>query len=126
VLLSQADEIHITADSVSMISEAVFTGKPVGIIPIRRSFRGQLAKWLWELPLGRATLPNFPNFWTLLHSRRLVGTVELPVANQVCDTVERAATAVRSLLAPGDAVDEGKPERSVSYLGTARRSGGRQ
>jgi mitochondrial fission protein ELM1 len=119
VLLSQADEIHVTADSVSMISEAVFTGRPVSIIPIRRSVRGQIARWLFE-PFGLVTLPNFPNFWELLQRRGLVGTVELPVASQVCDTVERAALAVRSLLGPGDIVDEEKPERSVPDLGSAR------
>jgi len=32
-LLEDADELHVTADSVSMISEAVFTGKPVGMVP---------------------------------------------------------------------------------------------
>lgn len=122
-LLSQADEIYVTADSVSMISEAVLTGKPVGIIPIRRSGRGQIARWLLE-PLGRTTLPNFPNFWELLRRRRLLGTVELPVSSQVCDTIERAAIAVRSLLAPEDGVDEGKAQASVTHLGAARRSRG--
>jgi mitochondrial fission protein ELM1 len=107
-LLSESDEIYVTADSVSMISEAVLSGNPVGLIPIRRSFRGRLSTWLWEQPLNKASLPNFANFWKMLHKRRLAGTVELPVASQVCDTVESAADAVRSLLAPGDAFDEGR------------------
>jgi mitochondrial fission protein ELM1 len=124
VLLSEADEIHVTADSVSMTSEAVLTGKPVGLVPIRRSLRGQVAHWLWE-PLGRAMLPNFRNFWDLLREERLAGTVELPVASQVCDTEGRAAVAVRSLLAPGDAVDEGT-ERADPDLGPPRRSSRRQ
>lgn len=122
-LLSQVDEIYVTADSVSMISEAVLTGKPVGIIPIRRSGRGHIARWLLE-PLGRMTLPNFPNFWDLLRRRRLLGTVELPVSGQVCDTVERAAAAVRSVLASGEVVDEGNAQASVAHLGPARRSRG--
>ena len=108
-LLSQSDEIYVTADSVSMLSEAILSGKPVGMIPIRRSFRGFVGKWLFEQPFGRRLLPNLQNFWTLLDGHKVVGTVELPVASQVCDTVERAADAVRSLWAPGDAVDEGKP-----------------
>ena len=29
-----ADEIHVTGDSVSMLSEAVVAGKPVGLIPL--------------------------------------------------------------------------------------------
>lgn len=124
-LLAEADEIYVTADSVSMISEAVLTGKPVGIIPIRRSARGYVARCLFE-PFGVVTLPNFPNFWKLLRENGLAGTVELPVASQVCDTVDRAASAVRSLLAPGHAVDEGKAGRPVADLGFARRASGRQ
>ena len=125
VLLEKADEIHVTADSVSMISEAILTGRAVGVIPIKRSLRGLLTEWLFERPLGRRSLPDFPNFWDLLGQRRLVGTVELPVASQVCDTVERAAHAVRSLLAPGDAVDDGKAECAAAHLGTAGSSRGR-
>jgi hypothetical protein len=125
-LLGDCDEIYVTADSVSMLSEAVLTGKPVGMIPIRRSIRGFLAHWLWERPFGHASLPNFENFWKLLHDRRLVGTVELPVASQVCDTVDRAAGAVRQLLAAGEAVDERKAQRGASDLGDRRSTRGRQ
>lgn len=124
-LLSEADEIYVTADSVSMISEAILTGKPVGIIPIRRSARGKLTHWLWGKPFGGTTLPNLPDFWDLLQRSRMAGTVELPVASQVCDTIGRTADAVCSLLAPGDAVDDGKPERAGTDLGTARCSRGR-
>lgn len=125
-LLAQSDEIHVTADSVSMLSEAILSGKPVGMIPIRHSFRGLLNSWLWERPSGRPSLPNFPNFWNLLRDRALVGTVELPIASQVCDTVERAASAVRNLLAPGERVDERKAERAAADLGDPRRQDRRQ
>lgn len=124
-LLSAADEIHVTADSVSMISEAVLAGKPVGVIPIRQSLRGKIARRLFK-PFGKTLLPDFPNFWDLLRRKQLTGTVELPVASQVCDTVERAATAVRSLLAWGEAVDEERPGRSTADLGFAWSSSGRQ
>ena len=124
-LLSDADEIYVTADSVSMISEAVLTGKPVGIIPIRRSLRGRITGWLLA-PFRKRTLPDFHRFWALLRRERLTGPVELPVARQVCDTVDRAATAVRSVLVPGDAVGEREPEHSFADLGVARRSSGRQ
>lgn len=102
-LLVDSDEIYVTADSVSMLSEAVLTGKPVGMIPIRRSFRGKLSQWLWERPTGRRTFPDFGNFWKYLEQRKLIGSVERPVACQVSDTVERAANAVRSLFFVGDA-----------------------
>jgi mitochondrial fission protein ELM1 len=125
-LLASSDEIYVTADSVSMLSEAILSGKPVGMIPIERSLRGRLTEWLWERPMKRATLPNFRAFWHSLRRRRLVGTVELPVASNVCDTVEHAADAVRALLAPGDWIDGGRTARTGQDLGTAWRSSGRQ
>lgn len=118
-LLRECDEIHVTADSVSMLSEAILSGHPVGMIPIERSLRGRVSHWLWERFTGQATLPNFANFWALIRRRKLVGTVELPVASQVCDTVDRAVEAVRSLLAPGDFVDQEKGE-DASHLGHPR------
>lgn len=126
-LLSRCQEIFVTADSVSMISEAVLTGRPVGIISIRRSFFGKLSHWLWERPLGRRTKPDLRNFWSMLESRQFAGTVDLPVAAQVCDTVQRAADAVRSLLAAaGVFVDDGKQKGADPHLGAARRASGRQ
>ena len=46
-------------------------------------------------------LPDLANFWNRLEASGLVGTAELPLASQVCDTVERAAGAVRALLGRG-------------------------
>jgi mitochondrial fission protein ELM1 len=100
-VLTECDEVYVTADSVSMLSEAILSGKPVGMIPIRRSFRGVLAWWLYERPLGRTPYPDFANFWKLLRRRNLIGTVDLPIASQVRDTVESAADAVREILAGG-------------------------
>ena len=124
-LLAECDEVYVTADSVSMLSEAIVGGKPTGMIPIRRSLRGKLTGWLWEKPFGKAAFPDLANFWALLRRHRLIGTVDLPVVAQVCDTVEQAANAVRSLFAPGDVVDQ---DRSLPdpHLGIARRARGRQ
>jgi uncharacterized protein len=124
VLLSECDEIYVTADSVSMISEAILTGKPVGIIPIERSLLGWISHWLWERPFGRATLPHFRNFWSSLERRGLAGTVELPISSQVCDTVERAADAVRDLLSPGNIV--GRDQPIASHMGDSWSPGWRQ
>jgi hypothetical protein len=106
-VLADCDEIYVTADSVSMISEAVLSGKPVGLIPIRRSFRGRLALWVYEWPLRRAAFPNFAKFWNLLKNEGLVGSVDRPIASEVNDTVEQAADAVRKLMA-GEAGGAGK------------------
>ena len=104
-LMSECEEIHVTADSVSMVSEAILSGRPVSMIPIRRSALGTVSNWLWERPLGRSTIPDLRNFWGMLKDNQLTGTVQLPTAAQVCDTVERAAEAVRKVLATGDIVD---------------------
>lgn len=125
-LLRECDEMYVTADSVSMISEAILSGKPTGIIPIKRSLRGVIAETLWERPFGKSTLPDFRNFWRLLDEAGLSGTVELPVASQVCDTVARAADAVRSLIAAGESVDEPKSAPAASNLGDGRGPGRRQ
>ena len=107
-LLAECDEIYVTADSVSMISEAVLSGKPVGMIPIRRSPEGRLAELLYERTTRQAVFPDFRNFWALLGREGLVGTVELPVASQVCDTVQRAAEAVRRVMDRGDRAGSGR------------------
>jgi uncharacterized protein len=41
-LLASADSIHVTADSVSMVSDAIWTGKPIAMVPIRKSVSGEL------------------------------------------------------------------------------------
>lgn len=42
-LLSTASSVHVTADSVAMISDAIWTGKPLAIVPIVNSKLGKLA-----------------------------------------------------------------------------------
>ena len=98
VLLAQCDQFFVTADSVSMLSEAILTRKPVGMIPIARSARGEIRRWLHRLGLRTPSHPDLPNFWRLLSMHNLVGGVESPVASHMRDTVEIAANAVRSLI----------------------------
>lgn len=95
-LLAQSDEIHVTADSVSMLSEAILTGKPVGMIEISRTVKGQVSRAARRLGLpARADLAKF---WRFLLGNKLVGNVESPVASQVADSVKPAAKAVRDVL----------------------------
>jgi mitochondrial fission protein ELM1 len=42
-LLGAADSIHVTADSVSMISDAIWSGKPFAVIPVVHSKLGRAA-----------------------------------------------------------------------------------
>lgn len=99
VLLADADEHYVTADSVSMISEAVLTGKPVGLIPVELDEEGQRA-------LGDGfsnSKRDIRRFWAELQSKDLVGTIDEPKAGIVDDPVETAVAAVRALL--GDLVE---------------------
>ncbi len=97
LLMSQADEIFVTADSVSMLSEAIQTGKPVGMVPISLSPKGR--RTIGEdgsSPGGRRDLRRI---WSELTDQHLVGTVEGPVAGtgQIA-ALDQAVEALRRLL----------------------------
>jgi hypothetical protein len=95
VLLSDADEQFVTADSVSMISEAVMTGMPVGMIPVERDARGQ--RRLAGDP-SRTRVRDPRRFWAEVQSLGLVGTVDHPKRGEVEDPVQSAVAAVRRVL----------------------------
>jgi UDP-N-acetylglucosamine 2-epimerase len=99
VLLNEADEIFVTGDSVSMLSEAILTGKPVGLVPIEQDDKGR--RKLGKVPLEAgpdARRRDLRRFWNYLQDERLIGTVEAPVAAKIENPVETAARAVRKLL----------------------------
>ena len=98
VLLADADEVHVTGDSVAMLSEAVLSGKPVGIVPIELSDLGK--RVLGRDPVGNRDLRRF---WWSLREHGLAGTIDHPVAGQLADPAATAADAVRALL--GDRVE---------------------
>lgn len=100
VLLDDADEIFVTGDSVSMISEAVLTGKPVGLIPIELSAKGRRALGQDEDDTPRRDLRRF---WKHLQSQGRLGTLDEPLRSEVEDPTDIAAEAVRKLL--GDLVE---------------------
>jgi len=94
-LLHDADEHFVTGDSVSMISEAVLTGKPVGLIPVELDSEGRNA-------LGSdgfsSSVRDVRRVWAELRSNGLLGTIDEPIAGQIEDPVRIAADAVRALL----------------------------
>ena len=96
VLLADADEHHVTADSVSMISEAVMTGKPVGLIPVEPDSRGR--RRIRGRPPEATEFRDPRRFWADVQARDLVGTVDEPRAGRFEDPVETAVTAVRARL----------------------------
>ena len=101
VLMAAADEIYVTGDSVSMLSEAVLTGKKVALIPIEQDDKGKRALG----PEPRETGPDarrrdLRRFWNHLIEQGMVGSIEhgpkraasIPNPNRI------AAEAVRQLL----------------------------
>jgi mitochondrial fission protein ELM1 len=99
VLLRDADEIFVTGDSMSMLSEAIQAGKRVGIIPIRQSDRGRRS-------LGPNPCSSGPSmhrrdlrrFWNHLIEQGLVGTIDEPVAGHFENPAQTARDAVAKLL----------------------------
>ncbi|QIK95864.1 hypothetical protein G7076_04730 [Sphingomonas sp. HDW15A] len=97
-LMHDADEIFVTADSISMLSEAIQTGKPVGMIPIMLTDKGK--RRLGATPGERRHRNrDLRHIWNYLRSQKLVGTVDEPRAGNWDDgAVLEAANAVRELI----------------------------
>jgi hypothetical protein len=96
VLLAEADELFPTADSISMISESVITGKPTGIVPIEMNWIGRIALG----PRVDETSPkrDLRRFSEYILAEGLAGTVEQPLASDTPNPVTAAAKEVRALL----------------------------
>jgi mitochondrial fission protein ELM1 len=96
VLLADADELFPSADSISMISESVITGKPTGIVPAEMSLIGRIA-------LGRRVTKgnrrrDLRRFSDHLLESRLAGTIEKPLASKTDNPAVAAAIEVRTIL----------------------------
>ena len=96
-LMHDADEIFVTADSISMLSEAIQTGKPVGMLPIQLTDKGKRrlgGRQGQRLHRNR----DLRNIWGYLRDQGLVGTVSGPKAGDWNNqAVLQAAEAVRKL-----------------------------
>ena len=97
VLLDDADELFPTADSISMISESVITGKPVGIVPAEMKLMG------WIVLGGERKMRTNPardlrRFWNFVIGDKLAGTMDEPIASATPNPVVDAAREVRALL----------------------------
>lgn len=99
-LLGAADQLFVTGDSVSMVSEALATGKPVGLVPVRATVAGTL--WMAALDRlrpGRGLFPrDLRRFWHELRQRGLAGTVETPRHGALPDVLGETARRARGLL----------------------------
>lgn len=98
-LLEAADEIHVTGDSVSMLSDAVASGKPVGLIPLEPTTAARLVAFAGDVRGRPFRMRDLNKFWDDLRARGLVGTVEDPRHGTLdASPVETAVAAVRAVL----------------------------
>jgi mitochondrial fission protein ELM1 len=98
MLIADADEIYVTADSVAMVSDAVATGKPTGLIEPSKTASGKL---FYTAAQAGAPLPirDVRRFWTSVQRNGLAGTVDRPIAGKLdVDPLKTAVSAVRALL----------------------------
>jgi mitochondrial fission protein ELM1 len=99
-MIEAADQIHVTADSVAMVADAVNTRKPVGIVPIAKSRLGRLVMaGADRLRPGKRLYPrDLRFFWASLEEHGFAGTIEAPVASDPPDFTADVAGLVRLLL----------------------------
>jgi mitochondrial fission protein ELM1 len=109
-LLAEADEVHVTGDSVSMLSDAIASGKPVGLIklgPNRLAGFLKLVGWLRGKPLR---IRNLVAFWDDLEARGLTGTIQAPRRGRLeLSSLDIAVSAVRKLIEVPAAVENVVP-----------------
>lgn len=107
-LLAAADEIHVTGDSVSMLSDAVMSGKPVGLIPLEPDLVAGLVRLLGAVRGKPLRMRDLRKFWDDLRNRGVVGTIDQPV----CGALE--ISPIQTAVAAIHAVLEGRlPEQAV-------------
>jgi mitochondrial fission protein ELM1 len=98
VLLADADELYVTADSVAMVSDAVATGKPLGLIVPEQTVPGKLFYGLEKVGLP-VPIRDIRRFWTGIQEKGLAGTVDAPIAGKLDeDSLSSVVAAVRSLV----------------------------
>ena len=79
-LLAAADSIRVTADSVAMTSDAIWTGKPVALVPIDPSITGKVVMGIMDrLRPGRPAYPrDLRFFWRGLSELGISTTLTRP------------------------------------------------
>ncbi len=102
VLLGNADEVYVSGDSISMLSEAIMTGKPVGMIPALEAPRGPTS-WLKEWARARrGAHRDLRRTWAAMRNAGLIGTVDAPLQGPPLDPLAEAAEAVKALMSDRD------------------------
>jgi hypothetical protein len=79
-LLAGAETILIAADSVAMISDAIWTGKPIALVPVAKSGLGRIAFGLNDrIRPGKRLYPqDLRFFWRALEDAGLSERLAIP------------------------------------------------
>ena len=114
-MVEGADEIYVTADSVAMVADAVMTRKPVGILPIRKSWLGRVVIATADRvrPKKRLFPRDLRFFWASLEEHGFGGTLDNPRASDAPDFTAETARLVRRLFEP-------PPARARAARGSTR------
>lgn len=98
-LLDAADSIRVTADSVSMISDAIWTGKPLAIVPVVNSTMGAgYMRLMSRLRPGRPVYPqDLRFFWSELQRIGVTRELNRPETSQGAE-IQRVLDRARPLL----------------------------
>ena len=93
-LLAGAETILVTADSVAMISDAIWTGKPVALVPVAKSGLGRIAFGLNDrIRPGKRLYPqDLRFFWRALEDAGLserLATPKISTAQEMQTILER-------------------------------------
>ena len=98
-VLHAADSIRVTADSVSMISDAIWTGKPIAIVPIANSPPGSI--YMGLMSRLRPSQPVYPQdlrfFWHALAQIGVTDELNRPDTSREGE-IQRILDHVRPLL----------------------------
>jgi len=97
-LLRSANEVHVTGDSVSMLSDAIATGKRVGLIPLKPDRVQKFVRWVGDRRGQHFRMRELDKFWADLQARGLVGTIDEPRRGTFeISPLDVAVEAVRAL-----------------------------
>jgi mitochondrial fission protein ELM1 len=98
-LLAAADTIRVTADSVSMVSDAIWTGKPVALVPIVKSMLGRMGMDVFDaVRPGQGLYPqDLRSFWRALAQIGIGEQLALP-RTSTGEEMRRILDRVRPIL----------------------------
>lgn len=91
-MFAAADRIVVTGDSMTMIAEAVATGKPTAIVPLDLGARGR--RRLGSKARGTAHRRDLRRFWNRLRAEGLAGTIDRPQVPRRAEAYTRRAVAM--------------------------------